>query len=499
MHTDIISLVDPDKHKKKQVNNIAMITFWSQFSVYVLNTVLVLFLTRPVWERGLGYTESKAYIFIGVSQAMGYIMPMIGGQMADKVIGLRRSILIGSFLVACAYLMIMLSGLLVPEMGDKVFIAAYALIPATNSLLLGTASAVVSKVYASDEAKAKAGMTLYYMSINVGALLATILAPQLIESRYGPLSIFAVVFLGKSISALNYSYRYQLYSDVATQLDNAKFSRKRFIQVFAYLITVYLATLYIYRNPEISSYIIGIGAMIGMFAFFLKTLNLRGSERVKQFIAAVLILEAIVFFVIYNQMNTTLILFAKNNSNLAFLGFKVSPAHYQMLNPLLIIGLSFVMPKFYQQFKSFTIPYQFAAGTALSGLSLLVMYLSCLLSVDGLVNGNFLVLTYVLLTIAELWVSAIGLSMIGLYCSHHMIAFAMGIWYLSTSLSNVISGHLAQFVALPESGISVTESLLVYQHYYLDMGLVGLSIGIIMYFLAFYIHKHMSRKGISLA
>ncbi len=500
MHSSVSDLsLDVGNHKKQQVNNIAMITFWSQFSVYVLNTVLVLYLTRSVLLNGLGYSAGKAYLFIGVSQAVGYMMPLVGGQMADRVVGLTRSILIGTLLLACAYLLVMLSGFLVPSLGDKAFIAAYALIPAMNSLLMGTTSAVVSKVYASDEAKAKSSMTLYYMAVNVGALLATILAPQLLDSKFGPLSIFAVVFIGKSLCALNFIYRYKIYDDVATSIDKNNFSLKKTGQLISYLVSIYAMTLYMYFHPEISSYLIAIGSSIGIIFFFLKTSKLHGADKTKQLIAVFLILEAVVFFVLYNQMNTTMVIFAKNNSNLAMLGFSVSPAHYQMLNPIMIIALSFVMPKFYERFRKFNIPLQFAAGTALAGIALLVMYVACLNGVNGIINGNYLVLTYALLTLAELWVSAIGLSMIGLYCSHQMIAFAMGVWYLSNSLSNIISAQLAQFVALPEHGISPAQALMTYQHYYFDLGVVAVITGMAMWLVAIILNKKMLAKGITLA
>ena len=101
--------VSQEKMQQKQSANIIMITFWSQFSSYVLNTILILFLTRPLFEHGLGYSEIKAYAFIGISQATGYLMPILGGTMADRVLGLRRSILIGSLLLALAYLFMMLS------------------------------------------------------------------------------------------------------------------------------------------------------------------------------------------------------------------------------------------------------------------------------------------------------------------------------------------------------------------------------------------------------
>lgn len=81
--------------RQLQSNNIILITFWSQFSVYALNTVLILFLTRPLLAHGLGYDQAKAYAFIGISQATGYLMPILGGFMADKVLGIRRAILLG--------------------------------------------------------------------------------------------------------------------------------------------------------------------------------------------------------------------------------------------------------------------------------------------------------------------------------------------------------------------------------------------------------------------
>ncbi len=497
--SSIFPIAPKFSHKQQQVNNIAMITFWSQFSVYVFNTILILFLTRPMLTHGLGYSEARAYAFFGVTQAMGYVMPILGGQMADRVVGLTRSILVGCALLALAYLLVMLSGFSISSYGDNFFIMAYALIPVTNSLLMGTASGVVSKIYSNDNAKAKAGMTLYYMSINVGALLATIIAPKLFESRYGPLSIFAVVFIGKSIAALNYSFRYGLYEDVRTSVDKESFDYKKLGQVFLYIAVIYSFTLFSYLHPYVSSYVVASGAFVGLSWFLLRTVNLQDLEKKKQIIAILLIVEAVVFFVLYNQMNTTLVLFAKNNSNLRLLWFHVLPAHYQVINPIIIIIASFILPGFYKRFPNFSIPYQFASGTMLGGLGLIVMYIGCSHAAKGLVDGNFIVLTDVLLTIAELWVSAIGLSMIGLYCSHQMIAFAMGVWYLASSLSYIISGQVAQFVALPHEGMSPIKSLMIYQSYYLQMGVAAFLLGIFMLIGAALISNKMSRQNIKLA
>jgi proton-dependent oligopeptide transporter, POT family len=485
--------------KKKQTDNVIFITFWSQFSVYVLNTVLILFLTRPILMHGLGYSQAAAYAFIGVTQATGYLMPILGGYMADTVVGVRRSILIGCILVAFAYLLIMLSGFTVHSMGDRLFIAAYALIPASNSLLMGTASSMVSHIYSDDAIRAKSAMTYFYMAINLGGLLAALIAPSLMDSRYGPLSILALTFIGKSIAAFNFAKQYPIYDTVVWGQDTKAFSRQSLFKLIGYLSVIYCITLYAYTHTYVASIFISIGCSIGILWFLIKTIQLKGEDRRKQMIALLLILEAIVFFIIYNQMNSTLILFAEKNSNHHLLGFTVSAAQYQMLNPLLIIIVGSQLPKFYKYFNRFTIPYQFAAGTMLSGVALLVLAFAALHASNGLVDGHYIALTYILISIAELWVSAIGLSMIGLYCDVNAIAFAMGVWYLASSMSNAISGRIAGWVAIPEGVQSAAESLPWFKKYYFTMGVSALSAGVVMMVLAYYLQRVMRKRGMVLA
>ena len=108
--------------RQQQTKNIVLITFWSQFSSYALNTILILFLTRSSLASGLGYSQKQAYAFLGITQATAYLMPILGGYVADQILGVRRSILIGSLLLACSYLCVMLSGYTITY-SDNLFIA----------------------------------------------------------------------------------------------------------------------------------------------------------------------------------------------------------------------------------------------------------------------------------------------------------------------------------------------------------------------------------------
>lgn len=482
---------------RRQANNIVLITFWSQFSTYSLNIILILFLTRPIMQHGLGYPEAKAYAFVGISFAVHYLLPMLGGFMADNVIGIRRAILLGSLLLTCSYLALMLSGYTITKFGDHFFILIYAFLPAANSLLMGTSSAMIANIYAHDATAAKSAMTYYYIAINVGALLATLLSPLLLESTYGPLTIFAVAFSGKFIAALNFVKNYKIYDNVITGKDKTKFSLKKTIQLVFYLLSIYLFTLFAYNHTLIASILVGMAAVIGVTWFFFRTWQLLGEARKKQVIALILIIEAILFFVIYNQMNTTLVLFAQYHSDLHLFGVHMAPAQYQMLNPLLIITLGMQLPKFYKYFPRFIIPYQFAAGTLLAAGALLLMAYASHYAIDGKISGNYIGITYILISLAELWVSAIGLSMIGLYCDGKQIAFAMGIWYLSSTLSHLISGNLARLVALPTHS-DTAHSILLFQNYYFRLGLNALILGIIMFAVAQILMKKLAKQGIIL-
>lgn len=483
--------------QQKQTVTIAMITFWSQFAAFGLNTILILFLTNSMLEHGLGYTQAQAYTFMGVSSATGYLMPILGGYMADQVLGLRRSILLGSILLAIAYLLIMLSGLSIGEYGDTLFLMAYAMTPAVGSLLMGTTSAMVSHIYQDEEVKAKSAMTYYYMAINLGALLATLIAPSLLESRYGPLSVLALTFVGKAIAAMNFSFKYKLYDTVIWGKDLQTLGKRPILQTIFYLFAIYAFTLFAFSHVHVATILLGIGCIGGIFWFLYKTLSLQGCSKTKQCIAILLTIEAIIFFVIYNQMNTTLILFAKHNVANVFFGMGFSPAHYQLLNPLLIIILGLYLPSFYKKFPQFSIPYQFAFGTILASIALLFLGWAPANSA-GMVHAGYIATTYVFITLAELWVSAIGLSMIGLYCDKKMLGFAMGAWYLASSLSNLCSGHIAHWVALPTRDIPAHVSLPIYQNYYWHLGWIVMVLGGCMVLNAYGLQYRLAKRGLTL-
>jgi POT family proton-dependent oligopeptide transporter len=398
--------------------------------------------------------------------------------------------------MAFSYLLIFISGFFV-QYTNEFFIFSYALIPASSSLFLGTSSGMVSKIYSTDFKAAKGAMTSFYIAINLGSLIAFTVSPILIGYKYGALAILAIVFVGKTIAALNFYYRFEMYDNVVDKIDKDPMPYKSKLIVISYLVAAYVLTLIFYQIPNQANVILGTISIICLLAFLLRTVTgLKAEVRIKQVIGLFLIVIAVVFFVVYNQMGSTLILLAKNNSDLNLLGLTVKPASYNLINPIIIIFGGMALIKIYPLIPRFYIPYQFAVGVLLSAISLLVLYYAFLNTSTGVINGNYIGLTFVLLSIAELFVSAVGLSMIGIYCDSKTMGFAMGAWYIACSLSNSITGLVNQVVALPKDGVSTFASATIYQNYFLNMGTTILVIGIIICFLTFAMIKYMKARNI---
>ncbi|APA83129.1 peptide MFS transporter [Francisella tularensis] len=482
--------------KSKQSFTIAAITFWGQFATYSFNAILILYLTRSVLDYGIGFSESHAYSFQGIYKAMNYAIIMFGGYIADRYLGLRRSIFWGSLLLAFAYLAVFLSGFMV-HFSDEFFIFAFALVPVCGSLQLGTASAMVSKIYSDNPIHAKSGMTMFYISINLGSLLAYLVAPSLIGYQFGALAVLSVVFIGKLLAIINFSYRYKIYDNVVDEIDKKPMTSIAKKVVLGYLAIVYVFTLICYHYPDYANVVVAVISMFCLLLFLLRTLFfLKDDVRIKQIVGLILIVVAVVFFVIYNQMESTLVMAAKNNSDLLMFGFKVNAASYQIVNPILIIFGGMLLIRIYPMFPRFYIPYQFAVGVLLAAVGLFIMYYGFSIDNNGIVSGNYITLSYVLISISELFVSAIGLSMIGIYCDSKTIGFAMGAWYISSSMANSITGLLNQVVALPKDGVSALESANMYKTYFFDTSLSVMLIGILVLILAYFLIKFMKIRNI---
>ena len=219
---------------------------------------------------------------------------------------------------------------------------------------------------------------------------------------------------------------------------------------------------------------------------------MRREERVsftRMLLALILMLEAVIFFTLYQQMPTSLNLFAVNNVDAVLFGVSINPQSFQALNPIWIISMSPVLALFYDQLQqrgySFPIPYKFALGMTCCGLSFMLLYFSRYLHDDlGMVSSWWLVASYLFQSLGELFVSALGVAMVAELVPPAISGFVMGMWFLTSSVAGFIGASVASYTALPENVKPGVESLMIYTNVFACIGLITLAVALLLWLIS---------------
>src|SRR5881398_3275267 len=178
---------------------------WERFSYYGLRPLLVLFMSTAIMSGGFGIPRSYASAIVGIYAACVYLSSLPGGWVADRLLGLRRAIMLGAILIAAGHLSIGLSGLAVSKVP---FFLGLVLIVLGTGLLKPNISALVGDLYPEGGARRDAGFTIFYMGINLGAALGPLVCGYLAQNktfgqwRYG----FAAAGVGMVLGVVQFHF-----------------------------------------------------------------------------------------------------------------------------------------------------------------------------------------------------------------------------------------------------------------------------------------------------
>lgn len=318
-----------------------------------------------------------------------------------------------------------------------------------NGLFKPAPTALISKVFNYSPSQSHSAFTLYYMGVNIGSFLATLFTP--IIAKYTNYSVaFLISAIGMILALTNYFWRAKILEGISVNIQVSLIT-KIYVALgcLAQLIICYL----LFQFSDISLYLI-IAVCLITFAYMLRDASLNSDKKVKllQFFGIVLVIEAIVFFIVYNQMFSTLVLFAKHNVDLKLLGVSVSPATYTALNPFWLILMSPILAYLYKRGSSshLATPYKYSIGTILAGIAPLVLYTAIINTASsGVISGNWMFIYFFFGSVAELLVAALGFSLIAIYFRKEIVTFGMGFFMLAVALGGALSGKLGQLVASP--------------------------------------------------
>jgi POT family proton-dependent oligopeptide transporter len=267
---------------------------------------------------------------------------------------------------------------------------------------------------------------------------------------------------------------------------NMPLSKTKLVATIAGVVAMTFVSSWLLSHLSVAHWLLLIIGIVVYGVFFKMIFQERGATRSHMIAAMILIVEAIVFFTLYNQMPTSLNFFAIKNVEPSIMGIAIPDAQiFQTLNPFWIMlaspVLAFLYSRFGSQGKDLSMPSKFTLGMLLTAGSFLVVGFSAnFASEAGIVSAWWLVGSYFLSSIGELLISGLGLSMISKLVPQKLIGFLMGAWFLTTAISSIIGGWVASLTAVPKDVTDPVLTLGVYSDVFTQIGMVTLGITVLM-------------------
>jgi POT family proton-dependent oligopeptide transporter len=433
---------------------------WERFSYYGMRALLVLYLTAQIVNGGFQLDRTSALEIYAIFTGLVYLTPIVGGLLADKVLGQRKAIFIGGILMALGQFTLAYSQVGNIEARTWLLQLGLGVIIVGNGFFKPNISTIVGKLYSDHDPRKDSAFTIFYMGINLGAFLAPLVCGYL-AVEYGWAYGFGAAGVGMLLGTIWFAVQGRLLGNVGFAPDRDHQSKQQLtlrnkdwtqiaLYVVSALILVYgLLLLWGNLGDGAKNILTTVLAIIGALSLaYIIFSNTKGSIEWKRVgVIFILCFFNIFFWAGFEQAGGTFNLFAENNTDRMLFGWETPAAWFQSVNSIWIISLAPVISMLWLSLsrigKNPNIPVKFALGLIFLGIGFVVMSAANAASQGGdLVSPMWLVTVYFLHTVAELCLSPIGLSMISKLSPQKIVSVMMGLWFASIALANYMAGVL---------------------------------------------------------
>lgn len=419
------------------------VEMWERFSYYGMRALLVLYLINY-----LKWTDGDAARLYGTYTSLVYLTPLIGGYLADRFIGTRRSMIIGSIVIALGHFALAFQQM-------QMFYLGLGLIIIGTGFFKPNVSTMVGQLYMQGDVRRDSGFTIFYMGVNLGAMLAPLVCGSL-GQRVGWHYGFAAAGVGMVLGLLTFLWGANKYLPgiglKPTHDPNnaaavaAESVEKTSLSVMPAIIGAALgAAIAFFSNGGYLG--IGMGTVIGA-ALGASIFGTHGEER-RRVIAIVIVAFFVIFFwMCFEQAGTSMNIFADRYTNLNIGSFAIPSSWFQAINPVFIIIFAPVFAMLWNSLNAAnrepSTPLKMVLGLVLLGIGFLFLVWGGRL-VDGghKVSPMFLTAAYAFHTFGELCLSPVGLSYVTKVAPQRLAALLMGVWFLANAAANKLGGTLA--------------------------------------------------------
>ncbi|MBS0382566.1 MAG: MFS transporter [Proteobacteria bacterium] len=508
----------PAVSKTRSFSTVFLIEMWERFGYYGMQALIIYYMV----ER-LGFQDTPANLTWGAAAALIYVAPAIGGWVGDKFFGTRHTMLLGACVLTVGYAL-----MVVPAHSTNFLFLALGVIVVGNGLFKANAGNLVRKIYEGDDTKIDSAFTIYYMAVNIGSTFSMLLTPFIKDYFNAPFDgqltwllgsnaqhlfgdnlgwhiAFAVCCVGLLVGLGNYLVMRHTLSFIGSEPDHHPMKFWKLLAVLVGGIVVVFISAFILKERTVAQYFVLVAGacVLAIFAWLIASCH--RSERAGIIIALILVIETVFFFIFYQQMSTSLNLFALRDVDPAFRLFGVHlfnwiPAQFQALNPLWIFALSPILAVLYtraaRRGKDLSIASKFALGFLAVAIGFFIYGAAGHFTTSpGKTSQWVMVWGYGFGSLGELLTSGLGLAFVARYVPARMGGFMMGAYFVASGVAQYAGGKVATFASVPSNITDPVEMMPIYTKLFNALGWAGIACTIFAGIVALVLWW-LDRKGI---
>lgn len=437
----------------KPLLSLSIIELWERFAFYGTRSLLVLFMVATIGKGGLEIDAEEASAIYGIFAGCLYLAALPGGWLTDNYLGQKRAILLGLIIISLGYISIALS-----IFYTFMFFIGLIFIVIGTGLFKTSVSVTVGMLYKKDDARLDSGFTIFYMTINIGAFMAPLIC-GFIQANWGyylgfgvsglGILISLIVFYSKTLKDLN-----ELSEEAILQKCDRSFQKnKKIIPVFIIGLLFIIGFAFLifkgvvdFDPVSFSKKMLFIVLLcVSLYFIYLFTTHIK--ERKKLTILAIFFFSAVFFWAAFEQKPTAYNLFAQDFTERNIFNWKIPTNWFQSFNPLFVIILAPVISLIWIKLANKKIfissIFKFGLGIFFAGIGFMFMKFASLMLIsnNGLpISPIWIITSIFFLTLGELCISPIGLSVMTKIAPNAIKNQIMGFWFVAGALGNLIGG-----------------------------------------------------------
>lgn len=442
---------------------------WERFSFYGMQALIVLYMVKV-----LGFDDARASLTFGAYAAFVFLTPIAGGALADRVMGFRRAVIVGGVIIMLGHIVLAL------PFGSASMFVGMAFVVVGTGFFKSSVSAVVGQLYGKDDPRRDGGFTLFYMGINLGSLLATLIVGyvgQQIDWHLG----FGLAAVGMAVGLVVFVAGTRHYA-----AQSLACPRPRLVvpAIIAALVAVPVLT-YLLAVPDGAKLLMLIGGGL-TYAYLVYRAVTAEPEYRRHLIAILLyVMFASVFWALYKQKDGPVLLLVDRAIDRHIFGFEMPSALFTSFNPFMILLLAPVFARIWSVFavRGRPVPTEvkFLLGilfaSACFGLIATAAYISSSGTPASLL---WMAAAILLLTCGELALSPVGLSMVTALSPPSLTGLMFGAWFLSTSFGAYVAGWIGTLATVPAgTEMNLAAYAAACAAVYLKVALIALGVALV--------------------